>query len=49
MDKRKDRNGRWWDVECERKKRQVRKELRDWRRIGTDGIKYRKTRQKYSR
>lgn len=49
LDKRKDRNGRWWDVECERKKRQVRKELRDWRRIGTDGIKYRKTRQKYSR
>lgn len=21
LDKRKDRNGRWWDVECERKKR----------------------------
>lgn len=49
LDKRKDRNGRWWDVECKRKKRQVRKELRDWRRIGTDGIKYRKTRQKYCR
>jgi len=37
----------WWDEECEGKRREVRRTLREWRRRGGEGEKYRKERAEY--
>lgn len=37
----------WWDKECEEKKREVRKELRRWRKEGGEGREYRKGKLEY--
>lgn len=38
---------RWWDEECRMKKREVRKELREWRKGRGDGREYRERRREY--
>jgi len=43
--RRKDRE--WWDEECRKKKKEMRRTLRRWRRGKEQGTKYRKERQKY--
>lgn len=40
--KEKEKKRGWWDEKCEVKKREVRKELRDWRRKERDGEKYKR-------
>lgn len=41
-----ERNKRgWWDKECRMKKREVRKELREWKRKGERGNNYREKRK----
>jgi len=37
----------WWDEECERKKKEVRMELRKWRRNKGDKSRYREKKRDY--
>lgn len=37
----------WWDEQCVEKKKEVRRELRRWRREGGEGEEYRKMRKEY--
>lgn len=37
----------WWDEECRKKKKKVRKELRDWKKDKGDGGRYRCAKLKY--
>lgn len=39
----------WWNEECRRGKKEIRRKLRIWRKEGESGIKYREKRSKYKR
>lgn len=41
----KEKNG-WWDKECKIEKKQVRRELREWRRKGGNKEEYRRRKRK---
>lgn len=43
------RGGRrgWWDKECWTKKKEVRKELREWRKKGGEGLRYKERKRDY--
>lgn len=43
----KKRERGWWDKECKEKKREVRMELREWRRSNKGGEVYKEKKQKY--
>lgn len=38
----KKRKNRWWDKKCKERKKEVRRELRKWRKKGGKGEEYRK-------
>jgi len=42
----KDKRG-WWDDECRKRKKEVRKELREWRKKGGEGGVYKKKKKDY--
>lgn len=44
----KERKNGWWDEECKERKREVRRELREWKRKGGEGREYRKKRKEYA-
>jgi len=44
-DKRRRRG--WWDFECRERKKEVRKELRKWRRLNGDKVRYRERKKEY--
>lgn len=37
----------WWDRKCNEKKKEVRREIRRWRRIGGEGKEYKERRKEY--
>lgn len=37
----------WWHMECIEKKKEMRKELREWRRMGGNGGEYKKVKREY--
>lgn len=49
--KRKERGSKkgWWDEECKEKKKDVKRELRNWRKRGGDGDRYRKRKREYKK
>lgn len=44
-----EKKGGWWGEEYKKKKGQVREELKEWRKIGGEGIKYKKAKQEYKK
>lgn len=49
MGKRDRGEGKWWDEECRSSKREVRKVLRNWRREGGEGEKYKDKKRAYKK
>ncbi|XP_067214151.1 uncharacterized protein [Linepithema humile] len=49
LGKGEERRKGWWDEECVREKKRVRKELRDWRRKGGEGERYKREKREYGK
>lgn len=43
----KEKRRGWWNEKCKMKKKEVRRELREWRRKGGEDEKYKRSKQEY--